>query len=73
MAKKTSFEDKMKRLEDIVTSMEKGELQLEEALKHFEEGVKVYRECLQWLDNADRTIEKITEEGAAEPFEAGEA
>jgi exodeoxyribonuclease VII small subunit len=37
------FEQSLKRLEQIVSKLEKGELALERALELFEEGVKISR------------------------------
>ncbi len=72
MAKKETFEEKLNRLESIVESLEAGDVELEAALKQFEEGVKVYRDCLKWLDKADQTIAKINEDGQKEPFDTDE-
>ena len=45
------------RLESIVGELEKGELALEEALKLFEEGVKISQFCNTKLDEAERKVE----------------
>ena len=51
------FENAFARLETIVGDLEKGELALEEALKLFEEGVKISRFCNAKLDEAERKVE----------------
>ena len=51
------FEDALDRLESIVKLLESGELPLEEALKAFEEGVKLARICSKRLDEAEKRIE----------------
>ena len=51
------FENALARLESIVGELEKGELALEEALKLFEEGVKISRFCNTKLDEAERKVE----------------
>lgn len=56
MAKK-NFEDSLKKLDEIVNSLESNELSLEEAVKKFEEGMKLSQFCAQKLDEAQ---EKIT-------------
>ena len=69
------FENAITRLETIVKELEKGELSLEEALKLFEEGMKITRFCNAKLDEAEQKVEilmkdergKITEE----PFDVG--
>jgi len=49
MAKQT-FENAMKRLETIVQELESGDLVLDEALKKFQEGVKLSKFCSRKLD-----------------------
>ena len=51
------FENAFTRLEAIVGDLEKGELALEEALKLFEEGVKLSQFCNAKLDEAERKVE----------------
>ena len=48
------FERELSRLEKIVGDLEKGDLSLEEALKLFEEGVRVSRYCARVLKEAER-------------------
>jgi len=59
-ADKTRFEDALRRLEGVVERLEEGEIPLEEALKLFEEGVKLSRLCHQKLDEAEKRIELLT-------------
>lgn len=56
------FEDALKRLEEIVKELEKGDLQLDSALMIFEEGVKLSRECLDVLDNAEKKVEILMQD-----------
>jgi len=60
---KDKFEDNLNRLEAIVKKMESGELSLEESLKTFEEGIKLYRLCAQKLDEAERRVEILLQQG----------
>jgi exodeoxyribonuclease VII small subunit len=53
------FEKKLKRLEEIVQKMEKGDLPLEESLKLFEEGVKHSKECHTLLNTAETKVKKL--------------
>ncbi len=53
------FEKKLGRLEQIVQKMEKGELELEESLKLFEEGVKLSRDCHSQLNEAEVKVKKL--------------
>lgn len=54
-----SFEASLKELERIVASLEKGNIPLEEQLKHFEAGVALSRECLKKLEEVERRVEKL--------------
>jgi len=47
------FEDNMKRLEQIVRAMERGDVPLEESLKLFNEGTQLVSSCSKLLDEAD--------------------
>ena len=60
MAKKaTTFEENMQRLEQIVRTMERGEVPLEESLKLFQEGTELVGACGKLLDEAELKIQKI--------------
>jgi len=68
-----NFEKDLEKLEQIVQNLEKGELTLEEALKQFEEGIRLARQCEKALSEAERKIEILlkNEEGEieAKPFD----
>ena len=71
--KKVDFETSMLRLEEIVNLLERGEAPLEQAMKLFEEGAKLLRECTAQLDAAEQKVSVLTDgpDGAPEerPFE----
>jgi exodeoxyribonuclease VII small subunit len=71
MAKQT-FESAMKRLESIVHELESGDLSLDEALKKFQDGIKLSRFCSNKLDETEKRVSILLkdEEGSvrAEPF-----
>src|SRR5580704_13970236 len=54
-----SFEAAIKRLSEIVQTLERGELPLEESLRIFEEGVKLSRVSQQRLDAAEKRVEQL--------------
>jgi len=72
MAEK-KFEAALARLEEIVRSLESGELALEQSLKLFEEGVKLARVCNARLEEAERKVEVLLKDKngkmTAIPFE----
>ena len=55
-----SFEQSLKRLEEIVHSLEEGDLGLNEALERYEEGVKLLRQSYDLLQKAQRRIELLS-------------
>lgn len=55
MAEK-SFEEKMLNLELIKKDLEKDDLSLDDAVKKFEDGMKISRECREILDSAEKKI-----------------
>jgi exodeoxyribonuclease VII small subunit len=63
MAKKKpeeqNFEGALKRLEEVLDSLEHGDLPLEEAMQAFEEGVRLVRLCHQKLDEVERRVELL--------------
>jgi len=54
-----SFEDSMTKLGLIVDELESGELTLEDALKKFEEGIKLARNSQARLDAAEAKVEEL--------------
>lgn len=57
--KQLSFEDSMKRLEEIVSRLDSGEAPLEEALALFEEGSGLIKTCSAALDKAEQKVRKL--------------
>ena len=62
-----SFEDAMKRLEEIVLFLERGNIPLEEAVQAYEEGMILKQFCLEKLEHAQLRIEKVTGISKKEP------
>ena len=60
------FEKAMKRLEQIVEELEKGELDIDKSLEIFEEGIKMSRVCSKKLNDAEQKIEKLTRDQKGE-------
>ncbi|HEY2511114.1 MAG TPA: exodeoxyribonuclease VII small subunit [Polyangiaceae bacterium] len=73
-----TFEDAIKRLGEIVQTLERGDLPLEESLRLFEEGVRLSRISQDRLDAAQKKVEQllgVDEQGRArtKPFETNAA
>ncbi len=63
MNKKISFEETMNKLEQIATELEKGDLNLEESVTKFEEGMKLSKECSDLLESAEKRITILLNNG----------
>jgi len=64
-----NFEEALEELERLVSSMEEGELSLEESMKTFEKGVKLTRECQAALKKAEQKVQiLLNENGETEAF-----
>ena len=58
---KDNFETSMKKLEEIVTELENGNLNLDESVKKFEEGMKIAKQCNNMLEEAEKKITILLE------------
>jgi exodeoxyribonuclease VII small subunit len=58
-----SFETMMKRLEELVHKMERGDLSLDESIRSFEEGIRLVKQCTTVLGEAEKRVQRITEQG----------
>ena len=71
--KKVDFERSLTRLEEVVRKLESPQLSLDEAMKLFEEGVELSRECQKQLEEAEGRVEILLKKAdgkmTAEPFE----
>lgn len=71
--KKPDFERSLARLEEVVRKLESPQLSLDEAMKLFEEGVNLSRECQKQLEEAEGRVEILLKKAdgklTAEVFE----
>ncbi|MCI8411168.1 MAG: exodeoxyribonuclease VII small subunit [Clostridia bacterium] len=51
-----SFEEQIEELEQIVNQLEKGDLNLDDSVAKFEEGIKISKECNKILEKAEKKI-----------------
>ena len=56
-----NFEESMKKLETIVTELENGNLNLDESVKKFEEGMKIAKQCNNFLEETEKKITILLE------------
>ena len=67
-----NFEETLAELEKLVVNLEEGDLSLDESLAGFKQGIELTRQCQETLDNAQQTVELLTntqDEDSLKPFE----
>ena len=64
-----SFEENMKRLEEIVSALERGDAALADSLALFEEGTRLAAACSAMLDEAEQKVVKLQKGPDGEPVE----
>lgn len=69
MAKKTSIEETLNQISEIVTKMETGDLSLEESFQCYEQGMKLVQSCEKQIDTIEKKVQAITESGETYEFE----
>jgi exodeoxyribonuclease VII small subunit len=69
--KKESFEEMMKRLDEISNVMDNEQLSLDQSMKYYEEGIKLCNKLYKDLNEAEGKV-KILMEGKEEPFSLNE-
>jgi len=57
-----NFEQNMEELEKIVQELEKGDLNLDESMKKFEQGMQISKKCNQFLEEAEKKITVLIQE-----------
>jgi exodeoxyribonuclease VII small subunit len=71
--KSINLEKSIADLETLVDELESGDLPLEKAMKKFEEGIKLTRQCQAALKEAEQKVEVLVQsaggEEALEPFD----
>ena len=67
--KKLSFEEAMKRLEEIVSHLEKGDIPLEESIHLFEEGSGLLALCSSQLEEAEQKVVRLRKGADRQPEE----
>ena len=55
------FESSLKELEKIVRELESGEVNLDQSLKKFEQGIELYRKCRTTLETAETKIKILSD------------
>lgn len=68
-----NFEEKMSKIEEIISELEKDEINLDDSIKKYTEAMNLIKECDESLKKAEEKISKIvTENGSLKEFEVTE-
>jgi exodeoxyribonuclease VII small subunit len=68
-AERPGFEQTLAELERLVAQLESGELPLDAALRTFEQGVRLTRECQAALAGAQQQVQRLLQRGEAAVLE----
>lgn len=72
MKEKMTYEQAIKRLEDIITQLENNEIPLEDSLSLFQEGIELSQYCDQKLKSIQAKVAQIYEDGQLKEFKTEE-
>ena len=72
MPKKESFETKIKQLEEIVSTLEAGDLTLEQSIDLYEKGCRIRAQLDKILEEGEKRIRMLNEENEEVPLDAEE-
>ena len=61
MPKKESFKQSMDRLDEIIARLNQNEVELEEAITLFEEGLKLVKQCVARLKQFEQRVSVLSE------------
>ena len=63
MDEELNFENAIRSLEQIVQELEKGDLNLDESVKKFEQGMDLSKKCTKMLNEAEKKITILINDG----------
>lgn len=66
------FEEKLSELEKMVSELERGDVDLDEAIEKYTKAMKLAKECSEKLKMAEENVNKILTENGEEDFNIGE-
>lgn len=67
-----TYEEAIKRLEEIVSLLENNEIALEDSIALFQEGITLSKYCDEKLKNIQGKVAQIYEDGKLKEFKNGE-
>ena len=73
MSDRETLEEALDRLDQIARSLEGGEIELEQSLMLYEEGIRLVRLAEEAIRQAELQIERLNTDGSVAPMRPGEA
>ncbi len=67
--KKTSIEDDLQKLDELVKKMDKKDISLEESFSVYEEGMKILKGANEKLDEVEKKVKVLQEDGSLTDFD----
>lgn len=64
---KTTFEDSIQQLEELIRRLEEGELPLAESLEAYKKGIGLFSHCHQLLQKAELEVKELTGTESGQP------
>lgn len=73
MAKEMKFEEKMAKLEELVSELEKEDIKIDDSIEKYKEAIGLVNDCNKQLKSIEEQIAKIVaEDGTVKDFEIEE-
>lgn len=69
---KNNFEDSMKRLDEIIAKLEEENIDLDESIKLYQEGIELTSACYNRLNEVEKQSIKILEESEINKLKGGQ-
>lgn len=66
---KLTFEQALRKLDEVVNHLEQGDRPLDESLALFEEGARLVKQCSNMLDSAEQKVAQLKKDMNGEPTE----
>lgn len=68
MKKTVTLEDNFSKIEEIIAKMEEPEIALEDSFVLYQNGVQILKECNRMLDEVEKKMQVLNQEGELEAF-----
>lgn len=70
--KTITLEENFKRLEEVIATLERDDVPLDEAFRAYSQGMGILKLCNDEIDRVEKQVLKLTEDGCLEEFTSGQ-